>query len=43
MKRVRRAVELLAKEWPQDYLEGAVEWHMVQQGRNSSAGNANKG
>lgn len=26
MERVRGAVELLAKEWPQDYPEGAVEW-----------------
>lgn len=27
--RMREAVELLAREWPEDYSAGAVEWTMV--------------
>lgn len=30
MERVRGAVELLAGDWPQDYPEGAVEWHILE-------------
>jgi len=30
MERVRGAVELLAREWQQDYPEGAVEWHILK-------------
>jgi hypothetical protein len=29
---MRGAVELLAREWPQDYPEGAVEWLLVGDG-----------
>lgn len=28
--RVRAAVELLARGWPEDYPAGAVEWHLLQ-------------
>ncbi|NYH26007.1 hypothetical protein [Paraburkholderia bryophila] len=28
--RMREAVELLAKEWPEDYPAGAVEWLLLQ-------------
>lgn len=28
---MREAVELLAKEWPEDYPDGAVEWLMAEQ------------
>jgi hypothetical protein len=35
---MREAVELLAREWPEDYPAGAVEWLAVQEGRAKRVG-----
>lgn len=32
------AIELLAKEWPQDYPEGAAEWHFVRPANSEERG-----
>lgn len=29
-ERIREALELLAKEWPEDYPAGAVEWLLLE-------------